>query len=65
VFVGYIPQELTCFIHPLLQAGNMEVSVRNIRFRTNYLRVGFYLTINITKTGLWDNAVVAASKNVR
>ena len=63
--VGYIPRELTCFIHPLLQAGNMEVSVRNIRFRTNYLRVRFYLTINITKTGLWDNAVVAASKNVR
>ena len=63
--VGYIPRELTCFVHPLIQAGDVEVSVKNICFRTNYLRVGFYLTINITKTGLWDDAVVRASKNVR
>ena len=63
--VGYISWELTCFVHPLIQAGDVEVSMKSICFRTNYLRVGFYLAINITKTGLWDDAVVRASKNVR
>ena len=63
--VGYIPRELTGFIHPLILTGDMEVCVKSIRFRTNYLRVGYYLTINITKTGLWDDAVVAACKNIR
>ena len=47
--VGYIPHELTQYLHPLLKTHSLEFSVKNIRFQTVYLRVGFYLTINVTK----------------
>lgn len=63
--VGYLPRELTCFVHPLLQKPELDVQVKKIRFRTSYLRVGFYLTLDITKNGAWDDVVVAASKNAR
>lgn len=62
--VGYIPSELTKYIHPILKDPNLDVSVNRIRFCTTFQKIGFYLTIDITKKGLWDNAVVKASKNV-
>ena len=63
--VGYIPQELTRFLHPLLNTHSLEFSVNNIRFQTVYLCIGYYIIINITKEGLWSDEVVAASKKVR
>jgi hypothetical protein len=63
--VGYIPSELTKYIHPILKDPNLDVSVNRIRFCTTFQKIGFYLTIDITKKGLWDIAVVKASKNVR
>jgi hypothetical protein len=45
--VGYIAKELTKFMHPILN--ELEVSVKRIWFCTTYLRIGFYLTINIKK----------------
>jgi hypothetical protein len=63
--VGYLPRELTEFVHPLLNSGDIEVEVKRIFFKMTYLRVGFYMTINITKTGVWDDVVLRASKKVQ
>ena len=46
--VGYLPRKLTEFVHPLLSSGDMEVEVKKIFFKMSYLRVGFYMAINIT-----------------
>lgn len=62
--VGYIASELTKYIHAPLKQSLLEVSVKQIRFRTTYLLMGFYLTINITKKGAWDSTVVKASCKV-
>ena len=63
--VGYIAKELTQYLTPILK--KMNVSVRNIRFCTTYYRMGYYLTLDITKDGLWHESVIKASKikNVR
>ena len=63
--VGYIARELTKFVHPLLSDLSLEVSVNKIRFSTTFLMIGFYLTIDITKTGVWEKAVVKASSKVK
>ena len=63
--VGYIASELTQYIHPILTSATTNVTVERTRFRTTYLRVGFYLTINITKRGMWNQVVLDASKKVR
>lgn len=61
--VGYIARELTKYIHPIIN--ELEVTVNKIRFCTTYMRIGFYLTIDVTKNGRWDEEVIAASKNVK
>ena len=63
--VGYLAHELTQFLHPLLNDPSLEVSVNKIRFCTTFLMIGFYLTINITRKGLWEKAVVKASCKVK
>ena len=63
--VGYIASELTQFVHPLLKEQSLEVSVRAIRFCTTFLMIGFYLTIDITKRGLWERPVIKASRKVK
>ena len=63
--VGYIARELTQFVHPLLQDPALEVSVQRIWFCTVFLQIGFYITISITKSGLWDRKVVRASSKVK
>ena len=45
--VGYIARELTKYMHPIIN--ELEVSVKKIRFCTTYMRIGFYLTIDVTK----------------
>lgn len=62
--VGYIARELTKFVHPLLSDPSLEVSVNKIRFSTTFLMIGFYLTIDITRKGVWEKAVVKASSKV-
>jgi hypothetical protein len=64
ILAGYIASELTKYLHPLLGTSELDVSVKRIRFCTTYLRMGFYLTVEITKNGLWDEGVVNASKKV-
>ena len=63
--VGYIAAELTRYLHPLLNDPSLEVSVKNIRFCTTFLMIGFYVTINITKRGQWDKQVIRASRTVK
>ena len=62
--VGYIAKELTSDIHPIIERNNIKVTVARIRFRVNYLLVGFYITLNITKKGPWSSKVVKASRKV-
>ena len=62
--VGYIAKELTSDIHPIIERNNINVTVARIRFRVNYLLVGFYITLNITKKGPWSSKVVKASRKV-
>ena len=63
--IGYIAKELTKFLHPLLKHGFItNVSLKHIKFRASYLKVGSYATIQITRKGQWENAVLKASKRV-
>lgn len=63
--VGYLACEVTQFLHPLLNDPALEVSVNKIRFCTTFLMIGFYLTIDITRQGLWEKAVVKACSKVK
>ena len=66
VKIGYIAKELTRFIHPLLANGNIvTVNVKHIKFCIVYMRVGYYITINITKKGQWEEQVIRASLKVK
>ena len=60
--VGYIAKELTKYLHPVLTT--LKVNVNKIKFCTTFLRIGFYITIDITKIGAWEDEVVRASKYV-
>ena len=62
--VGYIPKELTMYLHGPLKASELDVSVKDVRFRTTYLLMGFYITLSISKKGAWNSFVVRASLKV-
>ena len=64
VLVGYIASELTKYLHPLMDKKQLDVDVKHIRFCTTYLRMGFYLTIDITKHGMWPDEVVTVKSGV-
>ena len=64
VLVGYIASELTKYIHPFLATSELDVSVKRIHFCTTYLKIGFYLSIEITINSAWPEEVVQASKKV-
>lgn len=63
--VGYLPRELTQYVHPVLQCPSLNVSINNIRFSTTFRMIGFYLTLDITKRGLWAKEVIKASQKVK
>ena len=66
VKVGYIAKELTQFIHPLIAEGKIvRVDVKHIKFCIVYMRVGYYITITISRKGQWEQQVVRASKRVK
>ena len=62
--VGYIPKERISYLHGPLSKRTLDVTVENVRFRTTYLLIGYYITLNISKKGAWDNVVVRASLKV-
>jgi len=61
--VGYIGKELTSDLYPFLERNNLKITVAHIRFRLNYLQVGYLLTSNIIQ-GPWSKKVIKASKKV-
>jgi phosphosulfolactate synthase (CoM biosynthesis protein A) len=63
--VGYIAGELTKYLHEPLKANALDVTVNEVGFHTTFMLVGYYLTINITKKGLWDDTVIKASSKVK
>lgn len=64
--VGYIPKELTKFIHPLIRENKIiKVEVEDINFRVAWLRAGYYIKLLITRIGQWEPYVIRASKGVR
>ena len=63
--VGYIPSELTQFVNPCMDDPDFDVSIRHIRMRTVFQKIGFYITIDITRRGLWPDEVIKASQKVR
>ena len=48
----YLGSELINLVHPLLEDPTLKVTVKQIRFCTTFLMIGFYLTIDITRTGI-------------
>lgn len=63
--VGYIAAELSKYLHAVWCEGlDFQVSVKHIKFRTSYMKVGFYITVNITRQGEWEPEVIRAAKKV-
>ena len=60
--LGWIAKELTSELQPLIDSGNIKVNVAHICFRVNYFQVGYYLTIDISRTGQWSKKVKASKK---
>ena len=48
-----------------LMALDFEVTVTQTIFRTTYLKVGVYITINLTRKGEWEPEVIRAVKKVQ
>ena len=46
--------ELTRFVYPLLKDPTLEVTVKQIRFRTTFVVNSFYLITKISTTGIWE-----------
>ena len=51
--VGYIASELTQYVSPHMNCPSFDVSIKYIKLHTIFMRIGFYLTINISKKGSW------------
>lgn len=64
--VGYISQDLTKFVHSVLNRGRLQhASVYNIKFRTTWAKAGFYMTLQLTSKGEWPAQVLRASTRVQ
>ncbi|XP_028417266.1 uncharacterized protein LOC114541663 [Dendronephthya gigantea] len=64
--VGYIASEHCKYLHPLIAAGDiLDVYVEHIKFRVNFLKIGFYPKIWIKRRGEWEGQIVRASMSVR
>ena len=64
--VGYIAQELTKFIHPVIKQRRLQhTSVYDIKFRTAWAKTGYYLTLQLTSKGEWPSQVLRASARVQ
>lgn len=64
--VGYIPRELTKYIHPLLKENAItKVDIGHIIFSLKWYRVGFYMKIPITRVGRWEPYVVSKAMRVK
>ena len=54
--VGYIAQELTRFIHPVIKHGRLQLAtVYEIKFRTAWAKTGYFMTLQLTCKGEWPS----------
>ena len=58
--VGYIANELTKYLHESLKVNALDITVC-----TTFMLVGYYMTIHISKKGVWDDAVIKASHKIK
>ena len=66
VSIGYIPRELTEYIHFLLENSLIaRVEIDNIAFRTRYCKMEFYMKLLITRYGEWEPFAVGIARGVR
>ena len=64
--VGYIAQELTRFIHPVIKHGRLQLAtVYEIKFGTAWAKTGYFMTLQLTCKGEWPSQVLRASKRVQ
>ena len=64
--VGYIAQELTRCIHPVIKHGRLQLAtVYEIKFRTAWAKTGYFMTLQLTCKGEWPSQVLRASKRVQ
>jgi hypothetical protein len=63
--VGYIAREMTQYVHSCLNDPSFRVSVKSIKYRTKFSLLGFYLTLDLTKKGLWYKQVETKSKSIK
>lgn len=61
--VGYIASELTQYVSPCMNEPDFDVCVKHIKLRTTYRRIGFYITIDLSKKDSWHPNVVKAGKS--
>ena len=63
--VGYIPGEMTKFLHPLLNSNCLiSVAVKHLKFGTLAGITGYFMALDVTKQP-WDKKVEKASKKVQ
>ena len=55
---GYIASELTQYLHPLIAANKIDVSLEHIQFRVSFARMGYYPKVLITRKGAWEMFVI-------
>jgi len=64
--VGYIAQELTKFVHPILQQGRLQhAAVYDIKFRAAWAKIGYFMTLQLTSKGELPSQVSRASARVQ
>ena len=64
--VSHIASGLCKYLHPLIATGDtLDVYVEHIKYRVDFLKIGFYLKICIKRHGEWETQVVRKSMSVR
>ena len=62
--IGYIASQLCEYLHPLIATGK-EVYAQHIKYRVDFIKIGFYQKIFIKRRGEWETRVVRKSTSVR
>ena len=64
--VGFIAEELTKYVHRVLNSRRLQsASVYQIKFRTQWAKLGYYMTLFLSCKGEWPPQVVQASSRVQ
>ena len=64
--VGFIAEELTKYVHRVLNSRRLQsASVYQIKFPTQWAKLGYYMTLFLSCKGEWPPQVVQASSRVQ